>query len=206
MMYSSAHVTSLMVKIEEHNQQRAYQRRVSASCLLQREEPILISIYRQDESTKFGFSLRGGARHSVVDMTTSRGQYIRSVDLDSPADQAGLKAGDRILAVNDVPCEGECHEVVRDLVAASSSPLRLLVLRDEVLASQAKDTTSAMVLQEFKEVINEQTGMPTVTAEMKGSRLGRTRKCMERLLHKAKSEDFTGGMQQQRQSRSRHSH
>jgi S1-C subfamily serine protease len=30
----------------------------------------------------------------------ARGQYIRSVDMDGPAHKSGLKAGDRIVAVN----------------------------------------------------------------------------------------------------------
>lgn len=167
---SSKMLSSLMEKVEEHNQKRAYKRRVSALNLLTRNEPLLITIYRQDDSLqKYGFSLRGGSRENITDPTSSRGQYIRSVDLDSPADMAGLQAGDRILAVNDIPCEGECHEVVRDLIKQSDSPLKLLVLRDDNLATRARRTTATMLTENAQAIINEQTGMPTVTAEMKVS-------------------------------------
>ena len=41
-----------------------------------------------------------------------RGQFIRSVDFDGPAHIWGLRAGDRVLAVNGFVCEDQDHETV----------------------------------------------------------------------------------------------
>lgn len=54
-----------------------------------------------------------------------RGQYIRSVDFEGNAHKWGLCAGDRILAVNDVPCCDETHEVVKAMIQQRWATLAL---------------------------------------------------------------------------------
>ncbi|EGD76211.1 hypothetical protein PTSG_11657 [Salpingoeca rosetta] len=46
----SAHVQELMDKVDEHNAKRAYKRRDSVSELLRQSPPLLITIYRQDDT------------------------------------------------------------------------------------------------------------------------------------------------------------
>lgn len=55
----------------------------------------------------YGFHLHGEKGKS--------GQYIRKVEAGSPAESAGLRAGDRVVAVNGVNVEKETHHQVQGL-------------------------------------------------------------------------------------------
>lgn len=52
----------------------------------------------------YGFHLHGEKGKS--------GQYIRKVELGSPAEASGLRAGDRVVAVNGVNVDKETHHQV----------------------------------------------------------------------------------------------
>jgi len=52
----------------------------------------------------YGFHLHGEKSKS--------GQKVRKVEADSPAEHAGLKSGDRIIAVNGKNVEEESHQQV----------------------------------------------------------------------------------------------
>ncbi|XP_026105145.1 Na(+)/H(+) exchange regulatory cofactor NHE-RF2 [Carassius auratus] len=56
------------------------------------------------------------------------GQFIRSVDPDSPAERAGLRPRDRLIEVNDRSIEGLCHAEVVALIRAGGTDTRLLVV------------------------------------------------------------------------------
>ncbi|XP_056090300.1 Na(+)/H(+) exchange regulatory cofactor NHE-RF2 [Rhinichthys klamathensis goyatoka] len=68
----------------------------------------------------FGFNLHCKKSHP--------GQYIRSVDPDSPAERAGLRPKDRLIEVNDCSIEGLRHAEVVALVKAGGTETRLLVV------------------------------------------------------------------------------
>ncbi|XP_067859568.1 Na(+)/H(+) exchange regulatory cofactor NHE-RF2 [Heptranchias perlo] len=59
------------------------------------------------------------------------GQYIRSVDPDSRAAKAGLRAQDRVVEVNGVNIEGKKHSEVVAHIKASEEEARLLVVDPE---------------------------------------------------------------------------
>lgn len=61
----------------------------------------------------YGFHLHGEKGKS--------GQFIRKVETGSPAEASGLRAGDRLVAVNGVNVEKETHHQVR--VVGESSDL-----------------------------------------------------------------------------------
>uniref|UniRef100_G3PG38 Na(+)/H(+) exchange regulatory cofactor NHE-RF n=1 Tax=Gasterosteus aculeatus TaxID=69293 RepID=G3PG38_GASAC len=71
----------------------------------------------------YGFHLHGEKGKS--------GQYIRKVESGSPAEAAGLRAGDRVVAVNGVNVEKETHHQVVQRIKAVDNETRLLVVDQE---------------------------------------------------------------------------
>ncbi|KAL6102793.1 nherf2 [Pungitius sinensis] len=71
----------------------------------------------------YGFHLHGEKGKS--------GQYIRKVESGSPAEAAGLCAGDRVVAVNGVNVEKETHHQVVQRIKAVDNETRLLVVDQE---------------------------------------------------------------------------
>lgn len=78
----------------------------------------------------------------------SLGQFIGKVDPDSPAEEAGMRQGDRIMEVNNVPINQETHKEVVERIKALEQEVRLLVLdasQDPTGAALAKKDTSSTV-------------------------------------------------------------
>ncbi|XP_070779356.1 Na(+)/H(+) exchange regulatory cofactor NHE-RF2 [Enoplosus armatus] len=71
----------------------------------------------------YGFHLHGEKGKS--------GQFIRKVELGSPAEASGLRAGDRVVAVNGVNVEKETHHQVVQRIKAVDNETRLLVVDQE---------------------------------------------------------------------------
>uniref|UniRef100_A0A3B4EWQ4 SLC9A3 regulator 2 n=1 Tax=Pundamilia nyererei TaxID=303518 RepID=A0A3B4EWQ4_9CICH len=71
----------------------------------------------------YGFNLHSDKK--------KRGQFVRAVDPDSPAESSGMRPGDRILQVNGVTTEGLRHSEVVGLIRAAGDEVRLLVVDQE---------------------------------------------------------------------------
>ncbi|XP_040919044.1 Na(+)/H(+) exchange regulatory cofactor NHE-RF2 [Toxotes jaculatrix] len=71
----------------------------------------------------YGFHLHGEKGKS--------GQFIRKVEAGSPAEASGLRAGDRVVAVNGVNVERETHHQVVQRIKAVDHETRLLVVDHE---------------------------------------------------------------------------
>ncbi|XP_075035431.1 Na(+)/H(+) exchange regulatory cofactor NHE-RF2 [Mixophyes fleayi] len=81
-------------------------------------QPRLCHIQKGDQG--YGFHLHG-EKNKV-------GQYIRKVEAGSPAEVAGLRAGDRVLEVNGENVEKETHHQVVQRIKAIENETRLLVV------------------------------------------------------------------------------
>ncbi|KAM4698571.1 Na(+)/H(+) exchange regulatory cofactor NHE-RF2 [Rhinophrynus dorsalis] len=87
----------------------------------ERLQPRLCHIHKGEQG--YGFHLHGEKGKT--------GQYIRKVEPGSPAEAAGLKAGDRVLEVNGENVEKETHHQVVQRIKAVENETRLLVVDRE---------------------------------------------------------------------------
>ncbi|XP_053132089.1 Na(+)/H(+) exchange regulatory cofactor NHE-RF2 isoform X2 [Hemicordylus capensis] len=104
----------------------------------QQQQPRLCHMLKGDNG--YGFHLHGEKGKS--------GQFIRKVEPDSPAEAAGLRAGDRVVEVNGVNVEKETHHQVVQRIKAVEAETRLLVVdkeADEYLRSLRLTCTEEMV-------------------------------------------------------------
>ncbi|XP_044308527.1 Na(+)/H(+) exchange regulatory cofactor NHE-RF2 isoform X1 [Varanus komodoensis] len=88
----------------------------------------------------YGFHLHGEKGKS--------GQFIRKVEPDSPAEEAGLRAGDRVVEVNGVNVEKETHHQVVQRIKVVEAETSLLVVdkeTDDYLRSLQLTCTKEMV-------------------------------------------------------------
>ncbi|XP_061564538.1 Na(+)/H(+) exchange regulatory cofactor NHE-RF1a [Cololabis saira] len=74
-------------------------------------------------SAGYGFHLHGDKNRS--------GQFIRLVEPDTPAAEAGVLAGDRLMFVNGENVEGASHQQVVARIRASAGALELVVVDEE---------------------------------------------------------------------------
>lgn len=102
-----------------------------------RRQPRLCQMPRGDAG--YGFHLHGEKGKS--------GQFIRKVEPESPAEAAGLRAGDRVVEVNGVNVEKEAHHQVVQRIKAVEGETCLLVVdkeTDEFLRSLRLTCTEEM--------------------------------------------------------------
>lgn len=84
--------------------------------------------------TGFGFNVRGqvsagGQLKSINGTLYPHLQHVSMVMQNGAADLAGVKKGDRILAVNGVDVQGAEHTYVVDLIKSDGPSLKLTLIR-----------------------------------------------------------------------------
>ena len=85
------------------------------------------------------------------------GQFIGKVDPDSPAEQAGLKIGDRIVEVNGVNVEHDNHKQVVEKIKSVANETKLLVVDSEAdkhFKEKGVQITAALLSAEASAVVH----------------------------------------------------
>lgn len=121
---AGSRVTFLLVDKEtdqQHREQKIKLKRETASLKLLPHQPRVVEMKKG--SNGYGFYLRAGPEQ--------RGQFIKDIDSGSPAEEAGLKANDLVIAVNGEPVESLSHDSVVEMIRKSGDQTSLLVVDKE---------------------------------------------------------------------------
>ncbi|CAK6439820.1 unnamed protein product [Pipistrellus nathusii] len=104
-----------------HREQSIPVQREAASFQSLPRQPRLVEMRKG--SNGYGFYLRAGPEQ--------RGQFIKDIDSGSPAEAAGLKANDLVIAVNGESVESLGHDSVVEMIRKSGDQTSLLVVDKE---------------------------------------------------------------------------
>ncbi|KAL3874017.1 hypothetical protein ACJMK2_037086 [Sinanodonta woodiana] len=94
----------------------------------------------------------------TVDSDNS-GHYIRTVVEASPADTAGLRHGNKVIAINGVSVESESYGCVIERILSSKEEIQILV--DNNVAPAPKKTDDVTINLGIQEVETNQNSVPT---------------------------------------------
>lgn len=106
---------------KRHSEQKIEFRREAASLKLLPHQPRIVEMKKG--SSGYGFYLKAGPEQ--------RGQIIKDIDSGSPAEAAGLKNNDLVIAVNGKSVEALDHDGVVELIKKGGDQTSLLVVDKE---------------------------------------------------------------------------
>ncbi|XP_008064207.1 Na(+)/H(+) exchange regulatory cofactor NHE-RF3 [Carlito syrichta] len=121
---SGSRVMFLLVDKETdkcHNEQKIQVKRETASLKLLPHHPRVVEMKKG--SNGYGFYLRAGPEQ--------KGQIIKDIDSGSPAEEAGLKKNDLVVAVNGESVETLDHDSVVEMIRKGGDRTSLLVVDKE---------------------------------------------------------------------------
>ncbi|XP_019292057.1 Na(+)/H(+) exchange regulatory cofactor NHE-RF3 isoform X2 [Panthera pardus] len=121
---SGGRVVFLLVDEETdklHTEQKTRFRRETASLKLLPHHPRLVEMKKG--SNGYGFYLRAGPEQ--------KGQVVKDIDSGSPAEEAGLKNNDLVVAVNGESVESLDHDSVVEMIRKGGDQTSLLVVDKE---------------------------------------------------------------------------
>ncbi|XP_037682115.1 Na(+)/H(+) exchange regulatory cofactor NHE-RF3 isoform X2 [Choloepus didactylus] len=121
---SGSHVMFLLVDKDtdrHHSEQKIKFNRETASLKLLPHKPRVVEMKKG--SNGYGFYLRAGPE--------KKGQIIKDIDPGSPAEEAGLKSNDLVVAVNGKSVEALDHDSVVKIIRESGDQTSLLVVDKE---------------------------------------------------------------------------
>ncbi|XP_036046018.1 Na(+)/H(+) exchange regulatory cofactor NHE-RF3 isoform X1 [Onychomys torridus] len=106
---------------KRHDEQKTQFKRETASLKLLPHQPRVVVIRKG--SNGYGFYLRAGSGQ--------KGQITKDIEPGSPAEAAGLKDNDLVVAVNGVSVEGLDHDSVVEMIKGGGDQTTLLVVDKE---------------------------------------------------------------------------
>ncbi|XP_038417920.1 Na(+)/H(+) exchange regulatory cofactor NHE-RF3 [Canis lupus baileyi] len=121
---SGSHVMFLLVDKETdklHTEQKIEFKRETASLKLLPRQPRVVEMKKGGNG--YGFYLRAGPEQ--------KGQVIKDIDSGSPAEEAGLKNNDLLVAVNGESVESLDHDSVVEMIRKGGDQTSLLVVDKE---------------------------------------------------------------------------
>ncbi|XP_072240388.1 Na(+)/H(+) exchange regulatory cofactor NHE-RF2 [Leuresthes tenuis] len=104
----------------------------------------------------YGFNLYSDKKKGV--------QFVRTVDADSAAERAGVRAGDRVLEVNEVTTRDLRHSEVVALIRAGGDEVRLLLVdqeTDELFLRLGITPTSSHIKEVYVDDTPTESSVPT---------------------------------------------
>ncbi|XP_008590790.1 PREDICTED: Na(+)/H(+) exchange regulatory cofactor NHE-RF3 [Galeopterus variegatus] len=121
---SGSHIMFLLVDKEtnnQHSEQKIQFKRETANLKLLPHQPRVVDMKKG--SNGYGFYLRAGPEQ--------KGQIIKDIDSGSPAEEAGLKNNDLVIAVNGESVETLDHDRVVEMIRKGGDQTSLLVVDKE---------------------------------------------------------------------------
>lgn len=113
-----------------------------------------IVLEKQDNET-FGFEIQTYGLQlkdsSAVEMCT----FVRKVQDESPAESAGLTAGDVIVTINGVSIEGSSHQHILDLIKESTNCLKMETVCGNIVKQIELDKRMNLLKQSLREKLVE---------------------------------------------------
>ncbi|XP_051946709.1 general receptor for phosphoinositides 1-associated scaffold protein [Xyrauchen texanus] len=120
--------------------------------LTQSPEPQMKTvILEKKEEEAFGFEIQTYGLHHQSEKSVEMCTFVCKVYEDSPAQLAGLKVGDTISSVNDIPVEGFRHKEIVQLIKSSGNNIRL----ETVYSDSIRKAELEARLQYLKQTLHE---------------------------------------------------
>lgn len=93
------------------------------------DQPILVQLRRRDSSVQWGFRMNGGRDQGSI-------LYIQKMSRNGVADRSGMRPGDGILKINNVPATYLDHEQAKMEIIRSGNELDFVVQRNAMDVGQ----------------------------------------------------------------------
>ena len=117
--------------------------------------PRLCKVTKWPDFQGYGFNLHANNENS--------GQFIGNIDPDSPAEEAGLRKGDRIIEINGTNVESDSHQQVIQRVKAFPNETTMLLLdSDADQYYKGKGITVSSSMPNVMQLSNRPRGEPPV--------------------------------------------
>ncbi|VDI71896.1 Hypothetical predicted protein [Mytilus galloprovincialis] len=112
------------------------------------DQPVFVQLRRKDPSVQWGFRMNGGRDQGSI-------LYIQKLSRNGVGDRSGLRPGDGILKINNVPATYLDHEQAKMEIIRSGNELDFVVQRDAIDVGQHRGAQTKPAPKQRSEVDEE---------------------------------------------------